>query len=65
MPYFTNETEPPREFTCTDCGRLIVLFGPEPHPDIDLCTDCLWIREVVPPDQQAVLRKRLGVPLIK
>jgi hypothetical protein len=41
------------------------LFGPEPHPDIDLCTDCLWIREVVSPDQQAVLRKRLGVPLIK
>jgi hypothetical protein len=62
MLYFTNE---PREFICTDCGRLIISFDLEPHPDIDLCATCRWIREVVPPDQQRAVRERLGVPLIK
>ena len=50
------------EFSCADCGSRVIcstLMNVEDH-----CASCWWIRKHVPPDQQAAVRDRLGVPLI-
>lgn len=49
----------PREFDCVDCGRHIVSWvgcG-------DRCSVCAWVIENIPPEEHAVVRERLGVPL--
>lgn len=50
------------EFLCLDCaGRVFSHYafsGPE-----RLCATCFWVRENIPPKEQAEVRDRLGVPL--
>jgi hypothetical protein len=54
------------EYDCTDCGRHVIAYGffgvVEPGKR---CTSCDWIRELIPPIEQAEMRERLGVPLAK
>ena len=52
---------PETEFTCSDCGRLVVAFGYEPADR--RCISCSWVRANVPSHEQTAVRERLGVPL--
>lgn len=48
-----------REFTCQDCGTLVFSFG-QPHAnDVDICAECLWLRDIEDPVEREKLRKFL------
>jgi hypothetical protein len=53
------------EYDCADCGRHIVAFGFFGAAEAgQRCNSCQWVRENIPPEHQAIIRERLGVPLI-
>ena len=49
------------EFDCVDCGRHVWSVGYDAQ--IARCNSCDWIRQHIPPEEQAEVRERLGVPL--
>jgi hypothetical protein len=49
------------EFDCVDCGRHIVSWVG--CGDRCRCYVCAWVIENIPPEEHAVVRERLGVPI--
>lgn len=47
------------EYTCEDCKGEIVNVSVDVAPDPPLCAVCAWIREFVPAEERAEMRRRL------
>ena len=54
--------EPLDEFDCADCGHHVwrlACAAPANDDGPPCCSECIWIAQHVPPDQQAAIRKWL------
>ena len=49
-------TEPPRIFTCSDCGIEVYAFAPDHANDQDICVECKWLRDIEDPVEREKLR---------
>lgn len=48
-----------REFTCIDCGGLVLSIGVSHANDQPICAECLWLRAIEDPVEREKLRKFL------
>jgi hypothetical protein len=58
---FKMATTDPSEYDCVDCGRHVVSWMI--RPEDGRCSNCAWIVENIPAEEQAVVREHLGVEL--
>jgi len=55
----------PPTFVCVDCGAHVYDMSGAKIPARERCCNCMFIRRLeLPPGEEALMRERLGVPLI-